>query len=49
MKKITLSETTGGSFKCVLPKYMVEELGWKDKNVLEVTRLGKKIIIKKEE
>jgi bifunctional DNA-binding transcriptional regulator/antitoxin component of YhaV-PrlF toxin-antitoxin module len=42
MKKIKLTETTGGSFKCVLPKELVLKLGWKDGDILEVTdRAGK--------
>lgn len=47
MKKITLTETTGGSFKCVLPKEYVESLGWKDKDILEVSKGSKLITIKK--
>lgn len=48
MKKIKLTETTGGSFKCVLPKDMVLKLGWKDADLLEVTEHGGKMRLKKE-
>jgi len=34
-----------GSYKVVLPKHIIKELGWEDKKVLQAKRLGKKIII----
>lgn len=49
MKNITLTKTTGGSFKCVLPKEYVESLGWKDKDILKVSKGSKLITIKKED
>ena len=52
MKKIKLTQTTGGSFKCVLPKHLVEQLGWSNGEKLEVKKVGKKLIlseVKKEE
>jgi len=34
-----------GSYKVVLPKHMVKELGWEDKKDLQAKRVGKRIII----
>lgn len=48
MKKIKLTETTGGSFKCVLPKDLVEQLGWKGGDVLETKKVGKRMTLIKE-
>jgi len=47
MKKIKLTETNG-SFKCVLPKDLVEQLGWKGGDILETRKSGKRMTLIKE-
>jgi len=34
-----------GSYKVVLPKHIIKELGWEDKKDLQAKRVGKKIVI----
>ena len=36
----------GKSYALTLPKEMVTELGWSDKMTVEVTKYGKKLIIR---
>lgn len=36
----------GKSYALTLPKEMVSELGWSDKMTVEVTKYGKKLIIR---
>jgi len=45
MKKIKLTETTGGTFKCVLPKDIVKQLGWKGGDKPTVRKRGNKMIL----
>lgn len=48
MKKIKLTETTGGSFKCVLPKDLVNELGWEKGDLISVKKRGNKMVLEVE-
>ena len=48
MKKIKLTETTGGSFKCVLPKDLVEQLKWNGGDIITTKKVGKKMILELE-
>ncbi len=51
MKKYTndnvrkLTKTGSGSYYAILPKEMIKELGWKERQKLKVKKSGKKIII----
>jgi bifunctional DNA-binding transcriptional regulator/antitoxin component of YhaV-PrlF toxin-antitoxin module len=52
MEKLTnqnvrkLTKSGSGSYYAILPKGMIKELGWKERQKLKIKKVGKRIIIK---
>lgn len=40
-----LTKTGSGSYYCIIPKDMIRDLSWKERQKLQVKRSGKRLII----